>query len=508
MIDTAVLRTLSQASTLLGYAILVRSMRKEDFGVFNLLYSFIPLVSTLASLGLEQTLRRYQPEYLRSGDAAAAVWLVRFVAAARLAANAVILGILLLAWDYLAPLFQLTPFRGAFLLFSVLIVLHFQMQILQMALASHMLQRFSVGAVVVLSVAKLIAYAVFAASGSFTLVRAILADTAAYAIAFGYLRGIHRILCLDRGEILPRRPDRREQRRLFVYGLYNNFNDAGTLLLDVKMDNFFIAALVNTVSVGIYAFYNRLEEMAENLSPLRLFDNVVQPLFFATRKEEAHVLIPRYFSLLLNVNFAVCWPILAYSLVYHAEIVQVIFGGKFIEYSRLLPFICAFAVLNSVAVPVTLVAQYEERAGLVLLSKLSTLFNVAGMVLLIPVAGLYGAVLARGVSVALKNGFIWWHVRRNAVWGNAATLLTMTAAIWGGAALACWLIKVTFGGAPATQLAEGVLISAAALLLYLRSPALSTSDRDLLAALFRGKEARTLAWLGIFRSSQRPGAAP
>jgi len=43
-------------------------MSKTDFGVFNLLYSFIPLVGTVASLGLEQTLRRFQPEYLRQGS--------------------------------------------------------------------------------------------------------------------------------------------------------------------------------------------------------------------------------------------------------------------------------------------------------------------------------------------------------------------------------------------------------------------------------------------------------
>ena len=38
-------------------------MSEQDFGIFNLLYAFIPVVSTLASLGLEQVLRRFQPEY-------------------------------------------------------------------------------------------------------------------------------------------------------------------------------------------------------------------------------------------------------------------------------------------------------------------------------------------------------------------------------------------------------------------------------------------------------------
>ena len=62
--DTIAYRAASQVATILGYIVLVRAMPRQDFGIFSLLYSFIPVVSTVASLGLEQTLRRYQPEYI------------------------------------------------------------------------------------------------------------------------------------------------------------------------------------------------------------------------------------------------------------------------------------------------------------------------------------------------------------------------------------------------------------------------------------------------------------
>jgi O-antigen/teichoic acid export membrane protein len=71
LIDTVSYRAVSQLATALGYVVMVRGMTEQDFGVFNLLYAFIPFVSTFASLGLDQTLRRYQPEYLRSGNTAA-----------------------------------------------------------------------------------------------------------------------------------------------------------------------------------------------------------------------------------------------------------------------------------------------------------------------------------------------------------------------------------------------------------------------------------------------------
>ena len=77
-----------------------------DFGVFNLMNAVIPVVSSLASLGLESTLRRYQPEYLRAGNAAAAHSLVQFVAKARLGTNALLLLVIILTWEFTSRIFR------------------------------------------------------------------------------------------------------------------------------------------------------------------------------------------------------------------------------------------------------------------------------------------------------------------------------------------------------------------------------------------------------------------
>jgi O-antigen/teichoic acid export membrane protein len=504
VIDTVTYRVLSQTTTLLGYIVMVRAMRKEDFGVYSLLYSFIPVVSTVASLGLEQTLRRYQPEYLHAGNVRAAAWLVRFVSSARFGANVIILAAILLAWNHVAPLFQLTPYRGPFMFFCLLILLHFQVQIMQMTLASHMMQRFSVGAIAVLSVSKLIGYSTLVLFSTITLEHAIISDTIAYAVTLAFVRTVYLLHCRRNNATGPYKPPPEERRRLFTYGLYNNFNDAGTLFLDAKMDNFFIAAFIDPISVGIYAFYSRLGEMMSNISPLRLFDNVIQPMFFATRKADADKRIPQYFTLLLNINFVPWWPVLAFSIAYHAEVVQVVFGGKFIEYSWLLPLMVLFGMLNSVATPVTLVAQYDERAGLILLSKVTAAYNVVAMLALLPLLGLYGAALARGSAVVLKNCFIWWNVRSRAVWGNAGSFLLSGGVLWGTVVLLALALKDLVPMRPVLQLGVGVLLCAGATLIYLRTPAISHSDRNLLASLFHGKEARVLRRLGLLRTADGP----
>ena len=109
LFDTITYRIASQVATVLGYVVLVRAMRKEDFGVLNLLYSFIPLVGTAASLGLEQTLRRYQPEYLRHGKYGRRGLAGQTGGALRFVTNCVVLGVVLLAWNHVAPYFDLGP---------------------------------------------------------------------------------------------------------------------------------------------------------------------------------------------------------------------------------------------------------------------------------------------------------------------------------------------------------------------------------------------------------------
>ena len=280
LIDTVAFRAISQISTFLGYVVLVRGIPEDDFGVFSLLYAFIPVVSAVASFGLEPVLRRFQPEYLQAGNRVASAWLVKIVASSRLITNIVLLALIVLGWNYIAPVINLAPHhRYVFASFSLLILLYFQTSILQVALGSHMLHRYSVGSTAVLSIIKLVAYGVLFELDALSLQTAIIADTLAYAAAYGAMRVVYNRKCVAADSATTYRPDPVERKRLIRYALLNNFNDAGVLLLYSTVDSFFIAAFVSTTAVGIYAFYTRLKLMVSNVLPIRVFENVIRPLF-------------------------------------------------------------------------------------------------------------------------------------------------------------------------------------------------------------------------------------
>ena len=497
LVDTVTFRLLSQITTPLALIIQVRGMTEHDFGVYSLLYTFIPVVGTLLSLGLEQVMMRYQPEYLRAGNKKGAAWLMRRIAVGRLSTNILLICVVLLCWNLVAPLFKLTPYRATFAIFSLLILIQFQSRILQLALASHMMHKYSVGSTVTLSVVKLITYATLYFTHHFTVEAAIFSDIIAYACAYTMLRYIYNKRCLvpeARGVYTPT-PE--EKKRLFKYGLYNNFNDAGVFLLYSTVDNFFIAAYLDTLSVGIYAFYSRLRQMVVNVLPAKQFENIVQPMFFAIPADQADRNVPRYFSFLLNMNFLLQWPALAFATAYHHEIVQLIFHSKFIESSWLLPVVMGFATLNVVADPVSLVAQYEEKAHVLLLSKLFAAYNVLAMFLLVPWLGIYGAAIAAGTAQTAKNLFVWWFVRDRAVWTNARASVLSSVGIWGTVVGLCYAIKTVLHAPALVQVVVGALIFIPAGLLYIRTPALSRSDREILKTVTPGKATGIMQRVGF-----------
>jgi O-antigen/teichoic acid export membrane protein len=508
-VDSAVLRVVSQISTAVGYVILVRALPTESFGVYSLFYTSIAAIAAALSLGLEQVLQRYSPEYLRAGNEPAAARLVRVVASGRFAVNVLLLAVILVAWNYLAPFVHVAPYRSAFAIFCVLILLHFQVNVLQLALGSHMLHRFSVAAIVLLSLVKLVGYCLLAWTHRATLETAILVDIVAYACAYVGQRIVYHRKALTQNARIPYQFTPAERKRMVRYGVLNNFNDAGGLLLYSTLDNFVIAAFLGTVSVGIYSFYSRLRMMVYNALPVSQFQNVINPLFFSIPSANAPYSVPKYFSLLVNLNLFVQWPILAYVTAYHREIVQVMLAGKFVEYSWLLPMFMAFSLLTGVSGPVSLVAQYEEKAGMLLLSKLFAGYNVVAMLVLVPYFGVYGATLASGTAQVLKEAFIWWSVRKRAVWLNAWASLASSIGLWGAAVVVCYGLKALLPVPDLVHLLLGLVVCCAVGVIYIRSPVLSASDRSIMTSIIGERAAHVMRRIGFLPAPHaHDGATP
>jgi peptidoglycan biosynthesis protein MviN/MurJ (putative lipid II flippase) len=151
------------------------------------------------------------------------------------------------------------------------------------------------------------------------------------------------------------------------------------------------------------------------------------------------------------------------------------------------------------------VAQYEEKAHIQLLGKMFAVYNILALFVLVPSMGLYGAALAIGSSQWLKGVFVWWHVRKRAVWLNARSSIATSVALWGGAVAVCYALKSALAVPAIVQLLLGVVVFGCVAMVYVRGPVLCRSDRELLLRLFQGREVRLLRGLGFLPAAGNPG---
>ena len=492
---TLLLRVPAQIASLLGYVVLVRLLPESAFGVYSLFYAIVPVVGTLLSLGMEDTLRRYQPEYLRNGENRLAHLLVQRMGWLRLLTTLLLSVVALVFWERLGPLFKVAEYKEQFMLFVALMLTHFQCQLLVMALSGHLLQKYSVGWTAAFSLVKLAGYSVAALAWQLDLQSAIVVDLVAYCVFYAGLKYAY-LRKTDRQRGATRRFSAEERKRLVRYATYYSFNDAGTLTLDARKDNFLLAAFLDTVSVGAYAFAIRFNDMIGRLSLTTQLESVIQPLFVSLDYRHDGERVHRYFSLIFNLSLLSRLPVIAFTTIYHREIVEVVFAGRFLEYSYLLPLVALFTIGTAISTPITLVAQLEEKAQFILASKIFGVVGIGASVLLIPMAGVVGAVLASGTAIVLKNLFLWWFVRDVARWTDAARFVSRSALVWAAFAGLALLHRAWLADHPVTMLLTALALWSPFLLLQVRTAA-TPEHRAIIAGMFSGPERRALQWLGL-----------
>jgi hypothetical protein len=88
-------------------------------------------------------------------------------------------------------------------------------------------------------------------------------------------------------------------------------------------------------------------------------------------------------------------------------------------------------------------------------------------------------------------------VRQIAIWNNAVKAVALAVTIWVPFVVACLILKTLIHAPAIVHLLCGAVLVVIAGLVHVRSSALSASDREILASLLHGREARVLRWLGI-----------
>ena len=325
---TVVFKGLSQFLLLLVNVLIVRALSESSYGVYNLFYSVIALLAVFASMGIPNTLQRFIPEYYAKGEFRIANRLYRMASALRLLSSIILVGLILAFWETTAVYLKIENYKFIFTFFILIIFMHLQRQLLEICLEGYFLQKFRHAISIVFVSLRVIGYslAILLKGDLFFIV---LIDLFAYILSFFGLEFFyHKKIPKDGGQA--GHFEKHEKARLIRYASYSNFNDAGVGLLGVSFDNFIIAVYLDPVSVGAYAFCNRLSSICQRLTPANYLLDVIRPLFFAFTELNESGKIRAVYQLLLKINYIFSFPLYAFVAVFGKEIILAIFGGKFI----------------------------------------------------------------------------------------------------------------------------------------------------------------------------------
>lgn len=431
-----VIKTLSQPVTFLATVLLMRALSEESYGIYSLFQSLLPVMGMVASLGLSNTLQRFVPEFLAQKRYRVAWDLYRAASLIRLLVNILIVGLILLSWEWLAPHFGLENYRNLFLFFSAIILLYMQSRLLETCLYGYFLHKQVQISALLLSSIKSGGYGL-AIVLHWDLRLVLVVDLVAHLTAFILLRLImaRSFPKADEDPTIGMGP--KERKRFINYAMYYNFNDAGSGILGNQFDNFFVAAYLDPIAVGGYAFCNRLAEYVDKMMPTRYFRGVIKPAFFSYGDKLRPTRIRRVYQSLAKINYLFNIPILCFMISASVPLIDVVFAGKFREFAPLFVAILMFQTIQGFFKSIDTIAQLRERADIILFSKLFAIPNIGGNILLIPIIGVWGPVFATGLSQLGRGLFIWYHVRESVNFKGMLGTLLKTSLFWGSTTLVC-----------------------------------------------------------------------
>jgi len=423
---TIIYRIAIQGMNVLVIVFIVRLLSAHDYGIYNLLYSIIAMMSVVFSFGIGNTLQRFMPEYYSRGEYVIAHRLYRISAVIRLISNVAVLICVLQFWDLFSFYFKLNGYRTYFFFFCIIILLHLQKGILETCLNSYFLQKYTQLMAAMFTVARGLGYGAGLLL-SWNLWHILVVDLIAYVITFFVLEIIYARKIPKTGGSFTKFPAI-EKKRLRRYSFFYNFNDAGVGLLQSDFDNFFLAMFMDPAAVGAYAFCNRIIKMSGQLSPVLYLQQVIQPIFFSRNGEETEKFDS--FQIVLKFVYLFQIPIFCMFFLFSREIIQVFFDGKYIEYSSVLMLVSLFFLLNSIDFPTGLLAQLHEHADILLYSKCFALYNVLADIILIKYFGVFGAVIATGTATLGKNLFVLYFVRKHTSCHGLPTFFSRLIGYW------------------------------------------------------------------------------
>jgi len=401
------------ATPLINMAIAIYIIKKlsiVEYGVYNLLYALITYLALFSSVGLLNVLQRYIPEYSTKQQYSSIKKLFNYSLAIRLVLAVFFIAILLAFSNPINHLFKVENLHEYIGYFALGMVIFLEIQVVEATLSSLLLNKS-------IMFSYILATLVRAAMTYFFLEKDLGLKGLLYAETFYY----GTILCVQFifynihfASKYSASPEKLPLRRLFRYSGFSYFDEIGWTILDVKTDFFIISTFLGPTMVGLYGFANQFVESISKVMPFKIFRPLIRSIFFFKFTENNKTSqLNRHFNFLVKLIAFISFPIFMAVMVIGEKIIIFIFDPKYLPALPLLWIFTGFMLIISFQFPLQLVVQAVEKVEITFYSKIFSIYNLIGDILIIQVFGIIGVALVTCSARLFQFIFVWHFIRKH-----------------------------------------------------------------------------------------------
>lgn len=389
---------------------IIKKLSVTDYGIYNLLYAVISYLALFSSMGLLNVLQRYIPEFSTKRQFSNIKKLFKYSITARFILAAFFLGILLLFSDQLNLWLKVQSFHSYISYFFIGIILFLEIQVVEAILSSLLLNRAIMISYWLATIVRAILIYVFIES-NLGLKGLLLAETFYYAALL-----LSQFLFYYFGfSIVSSSAENNLQiRRLFRYSGFSYFDEIGWTILDVKTDFFIISAFLGPTMVGLYGFANQFVESISKVMPFKILRPLIRSIFFFKFTENnKESQLNRHFNFLVKLIAFISFPIFMAVMVIGEKIIIVLFDPKYLPALPVLWIFTGFMLIISFQFPLQLVVQAVEKVEITFYSKIFSIYNLIGDILIIRILGIVGVALVTCSARLFQFIFVLHYIKKH-----------------------------------------------------------------------------------------------
>lgn len=377
--------------------VLVRGLSVEEYGTYNVLTGLVVFGNLMTSFGIGPIIQRFLPEYVASGRAQLSRRLVGSVVSLKLLSSLVFAMLLWLSRDLWLAWVHLPTSAGALVALTLVVFLvAVEAQLLGDGVLVSLLDHAYWGAARVGAAALRLALFAWALERQGGVRGVLLAWLVTECLLLG-LYGVRLRARLPSGEAAPGTDERLPVERLARFGAYLYFHNVGFFLRDKTADVFVIAYFLGSYGVGLYGVAFGIAALLLQFSPGLQLRAIMTSLMV-----ERHVTDPsppalrRQFAFLAKLTFFVGMPIFVFPAVLSREVIVHLLNPQYAGVATMFAVSLGFVAIQQMAYVFGPPLATLEKSAVVFWANILAVYNLAMDVMLIPLIGVWGAVLATG----------------------------------------------------------------------------------------------------------------